>query len=210
MEICKNCSSEVNPTSVYCNNCGYKLKASLLNEHVSFEVDLGNGLKIPTNPLSFEYCLQIGANAYHKGEYYEAIEYLTHALTFNETPIKSLSNCYNEIGISYMKLRKDEIAVKYLRLSIAANPEYIIPRENLVSTLCALDDVNSAFEEFKRLALDFPDFNPRLWHSIGIACENSKRYPDAKKFYEKAIECGIENAEEDLLDVIRKMNATNI
>jgi tetratricopeptide (TPR) repeat protein len=108
-----------------------------------------------------------------------------------------------------LRLGKNEVAAKYLRLSIAANPDNIIPRENLISALGDFD-VNSAIEEFKKLALDFPNFNPLLWRSIGIACENSKRYPDAKKFYEKAIELGIEKAKEDLQDVIRKMNRTNI
>ncbi len=205
MNKCKNCEELVDYESVYCNKCGTKLKASLLDEHVSFVIDIGNGIKIPSNPITFEYCFKIGANAYHRGEYYEAIEYLRQATTFNEPPINELSNCYNELGISYIRIKKYDIAAKYLELAISANPDSLMPRENLVTVLIQLD-LNRAIDAFKNLAINNPNFNPLLWRSMGIACENEKKYVDAKKFYEKAIMLGIEEAKEDLQDVIRKMN----
>ena len=208
MNNCKNCGKAVNTESVYCNKCGTKLKTSLLDEYATMFVDYGNEVKIPINPLTFEHCLQIGANAYHDGEYYEALEYLLYAITFDEIPMEKLSNCYNEIGISYLGLKKHEFAIKYFEMSISANPDNLIPLENLVGVYVELDDVDNAIKEFKTLAFKNPNFNPLLWRNIGVACENSKRYLDAKKFYEKAIEQGVDEANNDLQDVIRKMNIT--
>jgi tetratricopeptide (TPR) repeat protein len=205
MNNCPNCNIEVNSESVYCNKCGKKLAPSLLDNHVSFLVDLGGGLKIPTNPVDFEHCYQIGANAYHKGELYEAIEYFQHAVTFKNPPADKLSNCYNEIGISYLRLDQNTKAVNYLELAISANPESKAAHENYVSALCQVD-TDKAINEFKKMAIKFPDFNNGLWRSIGIACENDKRYPEAKMFYENAILNGIEEAQEDLKDIINKIN----
>lgn len=202
---CPNCKKEIKDESVYCNLCGKKIKPSLLDNHVSFVMDLGGGLKIPTNPITFEHCYQIGANAYHASEFYEAIEYFKEAVTFSNPPLDKLSNCYNEIGISYLRLKQNTTAVNYLKLAISANPESLAPFENLVSALCDID-IDKAIDEFKQLAIKFPNFNKNLWRGLGISCENEKRYVEAKMFYENAILNGIQEAQEDLKDVIRKMN----
>jgi tetratricopeptide (TPR) repeat protein len=205
MSNCTNCKKDIKDLSVYCNQCGTKIKPSLLDNHVSLLIDIGGGLKIPTNPITFEHCHQIGANAYHAGEFYEAIEYLKKALTFMNPPLDKLSNCYNELGISYLRLNQNTTAVNYLKLAISANPESITPHQNLVSALCGCD-TDKAIDEFKKLVIKFPDFNKLLWRSLGISCENEKRYVEAKMFYENAIMNGINEAEVDLQDVIRKMN----
>lgn len=202
---CPDCQKVVQDDCVYCNECGKKINPSLLDNHVSLVVDLGEGLKIPTNPITFEYCYQIGANAYHDGNLYEAIEYLKYAATFRNPPLDKLSNCYNEIGISYLRLDNLQRAAEYLKLAISANPESIAPHENLVSVLCDID-TDKAIEAFKILVEKFPNFNTRLWRSLGISCENAKRYSQAKVFYENAILNGIQEAQNDLQDVIRKMN----
>ena len=202
MNKCKNCTELVNYESVYCNKCGIKLKESLLDEHVSFVTDIGNGLKITTNPITFEYCFQIGANAYHKGNYYEAIEYLKYASTIDEPPMIELSNCYNELALCYIYLNKYEIANKYLELALSANPNNLISLQNRVELLCKID-VYKAIENMINLSQKTTNFNPELWRIIGVTLENLKKYPEAKKCYERAIELGVEKAEEDLQDVIR-------
>ena len=204
MEICDNCNSEIEKDSVYCNKCGHKVNPSLLDNHVTLYSDFG-GLSIPFNPLTFEYCFQIGINAYHKGDYYESLEYDKKAVTFHNLDLRELSNCYNEIGCSYVKIGQRDKGIEYFQLAISANPENKDSWMNLIAQQVSNDD-NGAIENFKKMESIIVDFDSRVWHLIGMAYENLNRYDSAKKFYEEAIKNGYEKAKVDLDDVVRKIS----
>ena len=205
MNSCPDCKNEVKAESVYCDKCGNKLSPSLLDNYNTVYVDIGNNMKMPINPLTFDYCYQIGITAYDNNNLYEAIEYLQYAVTFKDSPINKISNCYNEIGISYCRLNQTSKGINYLELAISANPESKKAHFNYIIALCQVN-TDKAIDEFKKHTIKFPDFNKNLWRSLGIACENEKKYLEAKMFYENAILNGIEDAQEDLKDVIKKIN----
>jgi len=206
MKTCDDCNSDISNEQVYCNKCGHKVNPSLLDSHVTLYTDIGKGLKIPFNPITFDYCYQIGASAYTDGNYYEALEYFNHAIAFHDVNLEKLSEVYTEIGNIYKLTGKslDEY-VHYYELGISSNPKNEIAYINLISSKVSIDD-NGALEDFKKMVSVIHNFNPRFWHLAGMACENLHRYEAAKKFYEESINRGYEIAKKDLEDVVRKIN----
>ena len=209
MKTCKNCDSEITNNQVYCNNCGHKNNPSLLDTHVSFIVDIGNGLKIPSNPITFEYCYNIGALAMDEKDYYEALEYFNYAITFEEVDMVKLSQIYNDLGIIYRLAVNDfEKSFDYYELSISADSKNKAAYINIISLKNHIDDFKGALEVFKNMlsVINISEIDPSELHLIGIVCENLRNYEGAKMFYELAIQKGFTKAQSDLNDVLRKIN----
>lgn len=209
MKTCENCNSEITDNQVYCNNCGHKNNPSLLDTHVSFIVDIGNGLKIPTNPITFDHCYNIGAQAMVDKDYYEALEYFNYAITFKEVNMVKLSQIYCDLGIIYRLAVKDfEKSFDYFELSISADSKNQAAYVNTMSLMNHTDDLKGALEVFKNMlsVINISEIDPRTLHLAGIVCENLRNFEGAKKFYELAIQKGFTEAQSDLNDVLRKIN----
>lgn len=208
MTECENCNSEVTNTQIYCNKCGHKLKPSILDSHVTLYTEFGEGLKIPFNPITFDYCYQIGATAYNVGNHYEALEYFNKAISFYDVDKAKLSQIYTDIGSIY-RLTKNDLkkANSFYELAISSDSKNHAAYENLISLKNTIDDYTGAIEVFKRMldVIQISDLNPRLLHLVGMVWENQGRFETAKKLYEVAVERGFEKAKKDLEDVISKI-----
>lgn len=205
MKKCENCNSEILNEQVYCNKCGHKNNPSLLDNHVSAILDLGDGLKVPTNPITFEYCYQIGASAMVENNYYEALEYFNYAISFQDVDMVKLSQIYCDIGTIYwLTVKAYDKSVGYYELAISSNPKNEQAYMNLMSIKVSKDD-NGALEDFKRMVDVIPTDNPHCWYLAGLSCENLHRYEAAQKFYKEAIKRGYHEAQADLNDIIRKI-----
>lgn len=209
MKTCDNCSSDVSNDQVYCNKCGHKVNPSLLDNHATFYTEIGKGLKIPVNPITFDYCYQIGATAMDECNYYEALEYFNHAIAFYDVDRIKLSQIYTDIGSIYRLTKNDfDKSIEYYELAISSNSKNHAAYQNLISSKNEIDDYDGAIAVFKRMieVIQIRELNPRVLHLVGMVCENQRRYEAAKKFYEDALQRGYKEAQTDLDEVVRKIN----
>jgi len=209
MKTCENCNSEITNNQVYCNNCGHKNNSSLLDTHVSFIADIGDGLKIPTNPITFDHCYNIGAKAMVDQNYYEALEYFNHSLTFEKVDMVKLSHIYADLGTIYrLAFNEFEKSFDYYELAISADPKNPVAYEATISLKNHIADEKGALEVFKSMlsVININEIHPRVLHLVGMVCENLRNFEGAKKFYEMAIQKGHTQAQTDLNDVLRKIN----
>jgi tetratricopeptide (TPR) repeat protein len=205
MPNCVKCHHEVLEAAVYCDNCGIKISPSLIDEWSNVYINV-NGLNVNTRPLTWQISKQFGADAYHSGRYYEAIEYYSEALKFENEDNKEVSDLYNELGISYGQLKQYDKAILYLNLAISSNPSNYAAYQSRAFALCAYGKEREAINDFMVLS-ENSKMTPQLWHSLGIVFENLYELEKARLCYQEALSGGWLVASNDLNDVLRKINS---
>lgn len=203
---CTNCNSVLKETSVYCNSCGTKNAPSKLDNWANVYLQLGETdllSQINQNPLSWQWCVTYGNEAYDLMEYYEAIEYFTKALEFNIKEAEKLSHIYNMLGISYGQVQISDKCRLYLDLCISANPKNFVAWQNRAAYKIFFGENEAGLEDLRHL-MENMEMQPKGWYFLGMAFENLKDYQKARMGYEKAIKEGYTIAKENLEELLKK------
>jgi len=201
---CEKCNASITNEDVYCNKCGKKLKPSRIENYVTSFMEL-NGVKMPINPFTLNLCKDFANEAFEKGNYYEAIEYYSFALShFEISDLFDKSNLNNQLGISLGYTRDFNKALEYINKAISFNPSNFQLIENRVMAKLNLADDKGAVSDIEIL-LDNSKMRPHMWYYLGVANENLNFYDSAKLAYQRAIDEGYSNAKSDLLELQKKI-----
>jgi tetratricopeptide (TPR) repeat protein len=94
---------------------------------------------------------------------------------------------YLNIGRSYLKMNKPQLALENLQASLKLNPNFALTWSRIGSALISLNNTAEALEAGKK-SVDLDPECDVCWNNLGVIYQGLKDYPEAILGYRKAIE----------------------
>jgi Tfp pilus assembly protein PilF len=138
-----------------------------------------------TNKQKASLHLQIGMSHYKAGLYPQALSEIlkAHQLDKNNPAI------LNNLGLAYFMRGKPDLAEKYLRQALQADPKFTDSRNNLVRVLIERKDFTTAQNEMDKVLADLTYGGlDRAYLNQGLIYFNQSKFPAAEKYFAKSVE----------------------
>lgn len=118
--------------------------------------------------------------------YGEAIEEFKIALRLN--PYSSLSaTAYNNLGISYLKLRNYPLALTSFQRAIRIQPNFELYYKNLIRTYQEQNSLRAAQERLKNIVAINPE-DAEAWYLLGLAHQRMGFVKEARDAFSRFVE----------------------
>ena len=127
----------------------------------------------------------LGEAYYREGNYPEALgEFLKSETLYPGDPFLQ-----NDLGLTYMAMKKMDLAVKHFKKAIEIKPDYAPAMNNLGTAYLDKKEWDNAIRCFKEVTENLLYATPHFpLSNMGWAYYNKKEYALAEKFYLKALE----------------------
>jgi type IV pilus assembly protein PilF len=127
----------------------------------------------------------LGEAYYREGNYPEALgEFLKSETLYPGDPFLQ-----NDLGLTYMAMKKMDLAVKHFKKAIEIKPDYAPAMNNLGTAYLDQKEWDNAIRCFKEVTENLLYATPHFpLSNMGWAYYNKKEYALAEKFYLKALE----------------------
>jgi tetratricopeptide (TPR) repeat protein len=135
---------------------------------------------------------QLGVTLIERGEYEEAVQYLTEALRMNRTS----ADTHYMLAYAYRELGSDTNHRRYLENALQFDPRMPEAHFDLGLVLLAEGDIASAAEHFRESATYAPESRREPWDEL----ERIEDEADAQERYERALELAPADPEEALIE----------
>jgi type IV pilus assembly protein PilF len=127
----------------------------------------------------------LGEAYYRQGNYPEALgEFLKSERIYPGDPFLQ-----NDLGMTYMAMKKMDLAIKHFKKAIEIKPDYAPAINNLGTAYLNKKEWDNAIKYFKKVTENLLYATPHFpLSNLGWAYYNKKEYALAEKFYLKALE----------------------
>jgi tetratricopeptide (TPR) repeat protein len=127
----------------------------------------------------------LGEAYYRQGNYPEALgKFLKSEKIYSGDPFLQ-----NDLGLTYMAMKKMDLAVKHFKKAIEIKPDYAPAMNNLGTAYLNMKEWDAAIRYFKRVTENLVYATPHFpLSNMGWAYYNKKAYALAEEYYLKALE----------------------
>ena len=125
---------------------------------------------------------KIGDAYFSYPDYEKAIGYYLKGIAIKPNP-----DLYNNLGLTYAKQEKNDLAKKYYWAAIQLKPDYNTSLKNLASIYYSDNNYDSAITYYKK-SVGFGFGNEEVYNLIGYMYQFKQEYDSATKYYQLAVQ----------------------